>query len=102
MTGKNAKVVGDDNAKDGVGRVVNVMKIQSKYCATGSRCINECFRNDEFRYYLKDANGNYIRDSNGLHKPMQIEVPSDDETKLLNNQSLRACIRAALRGQVQF
>lgn len=63
--GRDAKVVGDDNIKNGADRIVNGVKIQSKYCQTGNRCINECFdKNGEFRYW-----------DNG--KPMQIEVPSD-------------------------
>ncbi|MBR2520005.1 MAG: hypothetical protein IKE46_09515 [Selenomonadaceae bacterium] len=75
--GKDAEVVGDDNAKNGADRRVNGVDIQSKYCASGSRCVNECFRDGEFRYYLRDSNGNYIRNSNGLRKFMQIEVPAD-------------------------
>lgn len=65
--GHKAKVVGDDNAKNGADRVVDGIYIQSKYCATGSECINDCFENDgkgAFRY-LKNG------------KPMPIEVPSD-------------------------
>ena len=68
LKGKDAKIVGDDNAKNGADRIVNGIEIQSKYCATGSRCINECFENGgkgAFRYYSNNG------------KPMQIEVPSD-------------------------
>ena len=68
MTGHDAKILGDDNAKNGADRILDGMEIQSKYCATGSRCVNECFENDgkgAFRYYSKNG------------KPMQIEVPSD-------------------------
>ena len=65
FTGHDARVVGDDNAKNGADRIVDGVYIQSKYCATGQRCVNECFdTNGQFRYY-----------NNG--KPMQIEVPSD-------------------------
>ena len=67
VTGHNAEILGDDNAKNGADRIVDGVYIQSKYCATGSRCINECFENDgkgAFRY-MQDG------------KPMQIEVPSD-------------------------
>ena len=53
FTCKNATIVGDGNEKNGADRIVNGMKIQSKYCATGSRCIRECYNdNGEFRYYL--------------------------------------------------
>ena len=65
LIGREAKIVGDDNVKNGADRVVNDVSIQSKYCQSGSACINECFDNEgNFRYW-----------SNG--KPMQIEVPSD-------------------------
>lgn len=65
ITGKNAKIVGGDNAKNGADRLVDGISIQTKYCNTGSKCITECFENDTFRYM--NPNGT----------PMQIEVPSD-------------------------
>lgn len=68
LTGHDAHIVGDNNSKNGADRIVDGIKIQSKYCATGSRCVKECFDNGgkgNFRYY----------DSQGV--PMQIEVPSD-------------------------
>lgn len=68
LTGHEANIVGDDNAKNGADRILDGISIQSKYCATGSRCINECFENDgkgAFRYLTNDG------------KPMVIEVPSD-------------------------
>ena len=67
LTGHDVEILGDDNKKNGADRMVDGIYIQSKYCATGSRCINECFENDgkgTFRY-MQDG------------KPMQIEVPSD-------------------------
>lgn len=67
LTGHDAKIVGDDNAKDGADRIVDGVYIQSKYCATGTRCVNECFEQDgkgAFRYIIDG-------------KPMQIEVPAD-------------------------
>ena len=63
--GKKAKIVGDDNAKNGPDRMVNGVAIQSKYCASGSKCIQECFENGQFRYWNRNGT------------PMQIEVPSD-------------------------
>lgn len=63
--GKDAKIVGDDNAKNGADRLVNGVKIQTKYCASGGKCISECFENGSFRYWNNDGS------------PMQIEVPSD-------------------------
>lgn len=68
IKGYDTKIVGDNNVKNGADRIVDGIEIQSKYCATGSRCINECFEDSgkgNFRYY--SYNG----------KPMQIEVPSD-------------------------
>ncbi|SES99041.1 hypothetical protein SAMN04487771_100311 [[Clostridium] aminophilum] len=65
LTGHDARIVGDDNVKNGADRIVDGVMIQSKYCQTGSKCINECF----------DENGNFRYLNNG--KPMQIEVPSD-------------------------
>lgn len=67
MTGHDAQIVGDDNAKNGADRIVDGIYIQSKYCATGACCINECFADGgkgTFRYM---ADG----------KPMEIEVPAD-------------------------
>lgn len=63
--GKDATIVGGDNAKNGADRLVNGIEIQTKYCASGSKCISECFENGEFRYYSSDGT------------PMKIEVPSD-------------------------
>lgn len=65
ITGKKAILVGDDNALNGADRVVDGVQIQSKYCASGSKCIAECFENGKFRYINPDGT------------PMQIEVPKD-------------------------
>lgn len=65
LTGHDARIVGDDNIKNGVDRIVDGVKIQSKYCQSGRACINECFdEQGSFRYW-----------NNG--KIMQIEVPAD-------------------------
>ena len=61
----DAKIVGDDNVKNGADRVVDGVMIQSKYCQSGRKCVNECF----------DKEGNFRYWNNG--KPMQIEVPAD-------------------------
>jgi len=84
MIGKDAKIVGGDNAKDGADRIVNGQNIQSKYCSSGSKCIQECFRDGKFRYYNPDGS------------PMQIEVPSDkydDAVKAMQNRIDRGEIR---------
>ena len=65
FSGKDAKIVGGDNAKNGADRLVDGVNIQTKYCKTGSKCISECFEGGEFRYINSDGS------------PMQIEVPSD-------------------------
>ncbi|MCC8049886.1 MAG: hypothetical protein LIP10_04400 [Clostridiales bacterium] len=85
FTGHDAKIVGDDNAKNGADRIVDGIAIQSKYCATGSRCINECFEDDgkgAFRYTIDG-------------KPMQIEVPSDKY-----DEAIRAMEEKIRNGQV--
>lgn len=67
LTGHKAKIIGDDNAKNGADRIVDGTYIQSKYYSTGKLCVDRCFEDNgkgDFRYW-----------SNG--KPMQIEVPSD-------------------------
>lgn len=67
LTGHDAKILGDDNAKNGADRIVDGVYIQSKYCQTGNACINACFEEGgkgSFRYMIDG-------------KPMQIEVPSD-------------------------
>lgn len=63
--GKNAKIVGDDNVKNGADRLVDGVNIQSKYCQSGSKCVAECFENGKFRYISPDGS------------LMQVEVPSD-------------------------
>lgn len=65
LTGHDAKILGDDNIKNGADRIVDGTLIQSKCCRTGRACINEC--------YDKNGNFRYLMDG----KPMKIEVPSD-------------------------
>lgn len=65
LKGHDAQLIGDNNAKNGADRVVDGINIQSKYCATGSECIRECFVDGKFRYMNSDGT------------PMQIEVPFD-------------------------
>lgn len=69
---KNVKLTGEEIdqktgriIKNGADRVVDGINIQTKYCASGSKCISECFENGKFRYFNADGT------------PMQIEVPSD-------------------------
>ncbi|WP_301860536.1 hypothetical protein [uncultured Megasphaera sp.] len=68
LSGKHAQIVGDNNAKDGADRLVDGMKIQSKYYKSASGSINAAFQNNgKGTYRYIDSNGN----------PMQVEVPSD-------------------------
>ena len=65
MIGNDAKILGDDNAKNGADRLVNGKLIQKKYCQSARASIDAGFKNGQYRYL--DTNGN----------PMQLEVPSD-------------------------
>ena len=70
--GKDAVIVGDNNAKNGADRLVlnkdgTKVWIQDKYYKSATDSVNACFDDETglFRYF--DADGN----------PMQIEVPAD-------------------------
>ena len=65
FSGKDASLVGGNNAKNGADRLVDGISIQTKYCKTGAKCISECFEHEAFKYLNADGS------------PMQIEVPSD-------------------------
>lgn len=76
ISGKRAKIIGDDNAKNGADRLVNGQEIQTKYYKTAQKSVNAAFD--------KSGNLKYI-DSNG--KPMQIEVPKDQYEKAVETMS---------------
>lgn len=65
LAGKDADLIGRSNEKNGPDRLVEGVPIQSKYCSNGAKCIAECFKDGNFRYFNAD------------NSPMQIEVPSD-------------------------
>ena len=65
LTGKDAKIVGNDNAKDGADRNVDGVNIQTKYCQTAKGSVDAAFRDGKYRYINADGT------------PMQLEVPSD-------------------------
>ncbi len=65
LAGRDARLEGDNNAQHGADRIVDGIRIQSKYCSSGAKCVAECFENGKFKYV------------NGDGSPMQIEVPSD-------------------------
>jgi hypothetical protein len=77
MHGLNAKVVGDNNVKNGPDRIVvegtEHTLIQTKYYKTASGTIGACFdENGIFRYVDKN------------NKPMKIEVPSNQYESSIN------------------
>ena len=82
MSGKNAELVGGNNAKNGPDRIVNGLQIQTKYSRSGASCIAECFKHGRYRYLVDGA-------------PMPVEVPSDKY-----EDALRAMARRIARGEV--
>ncbi len=82
-TGKDAHILGDDNAANGPDRVVDGVYIQTKYCRSGSACVGECFDQGKFRYWNPDGS------------PMQVEVPSD-----MYDAALQAMEERIRRGEV--
>ena len=84
FAGKDAKVVGGDNRRNGPDRHVDGVQSQSKYCQSGLNCINECFKGEKFRYFNPDGS------------PMQIEVPSD-----MYEGAVKAMEERIRRGQVK-
>ena len=71
--GLDAKVIGRDNAKDGADRLVNGIKIQTKYYNSSTGSVEACFY---------PQNGTYRYMDNG--KPMQLEVPKDQYEKAVS------------------
>ena len=67
LHGKNATILGDDNAKNGADRIVDGQLIQTKYCQNARASVDAAFKNGEYRYYADQAKT----------KPMQLEVPKD-------------------------
>ena len=79
INGRNAEILGDDNAKNGPDRIVDGQLIQTKYCQNANASVNSGFKNGKYRYL--DSNGN----------PMQLEVPSDqyDEAVRIMEEKIR-------------
>jgi phage FluMu protein Com len=84
FTGKDASIVGSDNAKNGADRLVDGIHIQTKYCKTGSKCVSEAFEDGKYRYLNNDGS------------PMQLEVPSDKY-----DDAVKAMEERIKRGQVK-
>ena len=54
LRGRDARLVGHDNAKNGADRMVDGQLIQTKYYPTGSRCVEQCFDGrGTFRYLIR-------------------------------------------------
>ena len=71
--GRSAKLLGNDNAKNGADRIVNGVEIQTKYYSTATRSVNAGFdKNGMYKYIGKDG------------KPMQLEVPKDQYEKAVS------------------
>lgn len=50
LSGKRVEQVGTDNSCNGADRIVNGMKIQTKYCASAQDSVNAAFRDCKYRY----------------------------------------------------
>lgn len=77
LTGKDAKIVGGDNAKDGPDRMVNSVNIQTKYCHDAASSVQAAFENGQYRYVNADGS------------PMQLEVPADQYEKAVELMAKR-------------
>lgn len=76
LHGKNASVVGGDNAKNGADRKIinrdgSVIWIQDKYYSTATNTVSAAFDSETGNYRYIDAEG----------KAMQLEVPADQYEK---------------------
>lgn len=73
LVGLDAKVVGQNNAKNGADRIVGGVNIQSKYHNSSRGSLEACFNHDngQYRYLNKDGT------------PMQLEVAKDQYVKVL-------------------
>lgn len=74
LQGKEAEVIGRTNEKNGADRIVDGVKIQTKYYSTGKSCINSCFDKTTGQFRYLDSNG----------KPILIEVPKDKYAEAIN------------------
>ncbi|MEY8199499.1 MAG: hypothetical protein RPS47_09690 [Colwellia sp.] len=71
LKGKDAAVIGGDNAKNGADRLVDGQLIQTKYCATGARSVGAAFdgQGGDYKYLTEGG------------EPMALEVPKDQYFK---------------------
>jgi hypothetical protein len=75
MSGKDAHLVGGDNAKNGADRMVDGSLIQTKFCQNARATVDACIADGQFRY-----------------PDMKIEVPKGQgaEVKALMKEKIRA------------
>lgn len=83
LSGRTAKLVGGDNLKNGPDRVVNGVRIQTKYHQSGARGVANCFDNSRYRYVNSDGT------------PMPTEFPRDQY-----DAALKAMEQRILNGNV--
>lgn len=86
LHGKDVEILGNDNKANGADRFADGVFIQSKYCQTGQKCINECFdKNGNFRYVNQDGTA------------MTIEVPADED---IYNEAVEKMAEKIRQGKV--
>ncbi len=83
--GKDAHIVGSDNAKDGADRLVDGVNIQTKYCIDAYHSVDAAF-NKQGQYRYINADGS----------PMQLEVPADQY-----DDAVKEMAKRIERGQVK-
>jgi len=77
LSGKDAAIVGGDNVKNGADRLVNGIKIQTKYCQSASSSVAAAFDGGRYRYLNPD--GSF----------MQLEVPPEQYEKAVELMARR-------------
>lgn len=77
LTGKDAALVGGNNAKDGPDRLVDGTAIQTKYYNSAYGSVGAAFDHGRYRYINPDGT------------PMQLEVPSDQYEKAVELMAKR-------------
>jgi len=96
LTGKDAKIVGGDNAKDGPDRMVNGVNIQTKYCHDAASSVQAAFENGQYRYVnaARQMNTTQTLAENRLHKM------ADDEHKHQQNMTSIRQERAGMKNEL--
>lgn len=74
LSGKDVKVVGRTNEKNGADRLVDGVEIQTKYYSSGKGCVDACFDKTTGNFRYQSTNG----------EPMLVEVPKDKYADAIN------------------